>query len=134
MSTATVIQPAETATLYERLGRAEGIAAIVDDVIEAHMQHPAIKVRFAPYKSDPARLAELKQHLCRFLGAGSGGPDVYSGRTMPEAHRGMNISEREYMAALDDIVQTLQQHGVDEQTQKDVLAIAYGLKDEIMHN
>jgi hemoglobin len=45
----------------------------------------------------------------------------------------MNISAAEYVAALDDILAVLRRHGIDEQTQKDVLAIAYSLKGEIVH-
>ncbi len=37
------------------------------------------------------------------------------------------------MAAVDDIMSMLDKHGIDEQSKKDVLAIAYSLKDEIMH-
>lgn len=120
-------------TLYARLGGAEGIASIVDDIVEAHMRNPVIAPRFLPYKADPDRLAKVKQHLRAFLGAGSGGPETYDGRDMTEAHRGMNISETEYVAAIDDILATLDKHAVDEQARKDVLAIAYALKDEILH-
>jgi hemoglobin len=119
-------------SLYERLGAAPGINKLVDDTIEAHMRNPAIKARFLPYQADQGRLGELKQHLRDFLCAGSGGPETYRGRSMPETHRGMNISEAEYMAAIDDILATLDQHAVDEQTRKDVLAIAYSLKSEIV--
>ena len=122
----------QVASLYDRLGAATGIAGIVDDIVVAHLQNPVIKARFLPYLEKPERVNEVKQHMCHFLGAGSGGPEKYTGRSMPEAHRGMNISEAEYMAALDDIMSVLKQHGIDEQAQKDVLAIAYGLKGEIL--
>jgi hemoglobin len=52
---------------------------------------------------------------------------------MPDAHQGMNISAAEYVAAVDDILSALQACGVDEQTQKDVLAMVYSLKGEIVH-
>jgi hemoglobin len=52
---------------------------------------------------------------------------------MVEAHRGMNISAAEYMAAVDDILKTLDTHGVDDETRKDILAIAYSLKEQIIH-
>ncbi len=122
-----------SASLYERLGKSEGISAIVDDVAEAHVNNAVIGARFHPYLDNPARLAELKLHLCTFLELGSGGPARYAGRSMPDAHRGMNISAAEYMAATDDILAALKKHGIDEQTQKDVLAICYALKGEIMH-
>jgi hemoglobin len=122
-----------TVSLYERLGGAEGIERLVDGIVQAHVENPVIKARFVPYMEDPERLANIKRHICAFFGAGSGGPEAYSGRNMTEAHRGMNISADEYMAAVDDIMATMERHGIDEQTRNDVLAIAYSLKGEIMH-
>jgi hemoglobin len=122
-----------TNSLYQRLGGATGISSLVDDIVEAHMSNPAIKARFLPYREVPDTLAKVKRHTCNFLGAGSGGPEKYDGRSMPDAHRGMNINEQEYMAAVDDILDTLVRHKIDDQSRKDVLAIVYSLKCEIMH-
>ena len=36
-----------------------------------------------------------------FLAQGSGGPANYTGRSMLDAHRGMNISGEEYLAAVE---------------------------------
>ena len=115
-------------TLYERLGGANGIAAIVDDIIEAHMINPNIMARFLPVKEDAAHFAQVRQHLIEFLSAGSGGSEQYTGKDMTTAHRGMNISEAEYMSTIDDILASLEKHNIDEQSKKDVLAIAYSLK------
>ncbi|MDI5936463.1 group 1 truncated hemoglobin [Halomonas sp. M4R5S39] len=119
--------------LYERLGGERGIASLVDDIVESHMQNPRIRARFLPYREDPDHLEVVKGHLRDFLAAGSGGPVEYRGRSMPEAHRGMNINEAEYMAAIDDILGVLDRHGIDPQTRQEVLGIAYSLKGEIMH-
>lgn len=120
-------------TLFERLGGATGIAALVDDIVAAHMANPTIKARFRPYLDTPEKLAVTKGHLCAFLEAGTGGARAYLGRTMRDAHRGMNIGEAEYMAALDDILSVLRTHDIDTETQKDVLAVAYSLRGEILH-
>ncbi|HEX5611911.1 MAG TPA: group 1 truncated hemoglobin [Burkholderiales bacterium] len=120
-------------SLYERLGGSPGINALVDDIVARHMENPVIRSRFQPYLETPDRLKITKQHLCAFLEAGSGGSAKYTGRDMKQAHRGMNINEAEYMAALDDILDALRKRGIDEQTQKDVLAIAYSLKGDILH-
>lgn len=122
----------DDSSLFIRLGGAAGIRAIVDDVVALHMENPAISARFRPILETPDKLAITKNHLCTFLEAGSGGQSDYRGRNMRDAHRGMNISEAEYMAAIDDILAALRKHGRDEQTQKDVLAIAYSLKGEIL--
>lgn len=120
-------------TLYEKLGGAKGIAKIVDDLVDAHLANPTINSRFLPYLERPDKVAEIKQHNREFLGAGSGGPETYSGKSMLEAHRGMNIGEAEYLAVMDDIMATLAKNGVEESAQRDVLAIAFGLKGEILH-
>jgi len=124
---------ATTASLFDRLGGSTGIAAIVDSLVAAHLENPLIRARFLPYLEMPGRMDVIKGHVRTFFEAGSGGPRSYTGRSMQEAHRGMNISEAEYMAALDDILAGLRKRGVDEQTQKDVLAIAYSLKGDILH-
>lgn len=119
-------------SLYERLGGSRGINELVEDIVDRHMENPTIQARFRPILEDPGKLNVTKQHLCAFLEAGSGGPAEYTGRSMPEAHRGMNISAAEYMAAVDDIMDALQAHDIDEQTKKDVLAIAFQIKDGII--
>lgn len=123
----------ESRSLYERLGKSAGISKIVDDIVTAHAENARIRARFLPILEQPERVATIKNHLCMFLEAGSGGPGAYQGRDMRTAHRGMNVSAEEYMAAVDDILMVLRRHGVDEQTQKDVLAISWSLKGEIVH-
>jgi hemoglobin len=120
-------------SLFQRLGGSSGIEALVEEIVALHMENPAIRSRFRPYLETPEKLAVTKKHLCAFLEAGSGGKTQYSGRSMQAAHRGMNINEAEYMAALDDILAAMRQRSIDDQTQKDILAIAYSLKSEILH-
>lgn len=119
-------------TLFERLGGRNGISAIVDTTVDAHMNNPAIKARFLPYLEEPERLLRIKQHTIDFFSAGSGGPAVYMGRDMTTTHRGMNITPAEYMHAIDDIFDALDTHAIDAGTKKDVLAILWSLKDMII--
>jgi hemoglobin len=124
--------PAETTTLYERLGGTPGITSIVDDVIEAHMNNTAISARFKPYLDHPERLEKIRQHTIDFFTAGSGGSIEYHGRDMQTAHQGMNISAAEYMHVIDDIMKVLEKHHIDEESKKDVLAIVWSLKETII--
>lgn len=119
-------------SLFENLGGTSGITAIVDDVVEAHMNNPAISARFLPYKDQPERLAVIKKHTVDFFSAGSGGPVTYTGRDMPTAHREMNITAAEYQHTVDDIMQVLNKHKIDEQSQVNVQAILSSLKDTIV--
>ncbi len=118
-------------SLYERLGATAGIEKLVKTIVGFHLDNPLIAKRYQPLVDDPERMAAATRHLCDFLASGSGGPTQYTGRSMPDVHRGMNISGEEYLAAMDDIMRALDTHGIDERTRKDVLFIAYSLKPEI---
>jgi hemoglobin len=118
--------------LFERLGGSPGIERIVEEVAGRHLENPTIRARFLPFLEPPEKLLQLKVHLARFLELGSGGPQRYAGRDMKSAHRGMNVSPAEYMAAVDDIMASLVAVGIDEQTRNDVLAIAWSLKGDIV--
>lgn len=117
-----------TATLYQRLGEAEGIARIVEDVMANHLANPLVKTRFENIKD----LERAKRMAREFFGAGSGGPDPYTGKDMVAAHQGMNISEQEYLAAMDDIVGAMDKNQCDGATKNDVIAILYSLKGHII--
>ena len=115
-------------TLYQRLGNAEGITRIVDDVMAAHLSNPIIKTRFENIKD----IDHAKRMAFEFFCAGTGGPEPYTGKDMLAAHKGMNISEQEFVAATDDILGVMDTHKFDEETKHDVLAILYSLKGNII--
>jgi hemoglobin len=117
-----------TTSLYQRLGGANGIARLVDDVIDAHLTNPIVKTRFENIKD----LDHAKKMAREFFCAGSGGPETYTGKDMLTAHKGMNISEQEYLAVMDDIVGAMNKHKLDESTKNDVIAILYSLKGNII--
>jgi hemoglobin len=114
-------------TLYERLGGHGAIAAIVSDLVDLHLKNPVIRARFAA--SDPQK---LKEAATMFFCAGSGGTEHYAGKNMVEAHRGMNISEQEFMAVLDDAMAALEKHGVGQQEKMEVLFILHSMRTEVV--
>lgn len=114
-------------SLYDRLGGEERIRKIVTSIFSKHIANPAIKVRYAD--SDPEDVIRL---VTEFVCSGTGGPQAYTGKSMLDAHQGMNISEQEYMAVLDDIVEALQENGVGQREQEELLMISYSLRGEIL--
>jgi len=119
-------------TLYERLGEVKGITQLVDDVVDIHMINPSVSPRFLPLKEKPEQLAVIKQHTVNFFCAGSGGPQSYGGRDMISTHKGMNISEQEFLAVVDDIMEAMDKNSLGEEEKKDVLAILYSLKEQVI--
>lgn len=119
---------AETKSLYDRLGRAEGITRIVHDLMDAHLANPLIAPRFRAIED----IDHAKQVVVQFFCAGTGGPECYGGRELLQIHKGMNVSEQEFIAATDDVLGALQKNGVDATTQGEVTAILYSMKNQVI--
>ena len=118
------------ATLYERLGGEDNIRAIVTDIVALHHQNPTIKTRFDNAQKSDSELIDLVTDL---VCSGTGGPQEYKGMSMLDTHKGMNVSEAEFIAVLDDILESLTKNGIAEREKAEVLAIAYSMKGEIVH-
>lgn len=127
-----VIEPEAEETLYVRLGGAEGISSIVDDIITKHLANPIVSEKFAYLTQEPEKLETVKRHLREFLGAGTGGTEQYTGVDVPTAHNGMNVTNAEFLAAVDDILEVLNEHNVSDQTKKDMLFILYSFKGQVI--
>jgi hemoglobin len=117
-----------TKSLYDRLGRFDGITRIVHDVMEAHLANPLIAPRFQLVKD----MDHAKKMAVEFFCGGCGGPERYTGRDLLAAHKGMNINEQEFMAAVDDILAALEKNDVDPPTRGEVSAILYSMKGQVL--
>ncbi len=115
-------------TLYERLGGADAIRKLANDIADNHLANPLIKTRFEIVED----MDKIKQIVFEFICAGTGGPQTYTGKGMLGAHKGMNISEEEFIAVVDDIMLAMDQNNLGEPEKKDMLSIAYSLKGEII--
>lgn len=115
-------------SLFERLGGIEGITNISNDVVDNHLNNPSISTRFAA--SD---VSAIKNAAATFFIAGTGGPDVYKGKDMLAAHKGMNISAGEFMSVLDDALAAMEKNNVGRREQEEVLYVLYSMRSQIMH-
>lgn len=114
-------------SLYERLGGEASIAAIIDDALDRHAVNPLIAPRFRGKD-----LPHLKALGTQFFCMGAGGPQRYEGRDLRTAHTGMNISEQELIAAIDDFVAAMRAQRVADAEVNEVVGILYTLKGEVM--
>ena len=117
-----------SASLFDRLGGQDGITRLVTDIVDNHYRNPLIRTRFEQIKDRAA----VERHSVEFLCAGSGGPQAYTGRDMLTTHKGMNISEQELVAAIDDIVAAMGKNQLDAAVQNEVVAILYSLKGDVV--
>lgn len=114
-------------TLFSRLGGTEGVTRIASDLVDNHLVHPLIAPRFAG-----ADVPRMKQMAADFFSLGSGGPPVYTGKDMLSVHKGMNISDNEFMAAIDDLMAALTASDIGDREKAEVLFIFYQLRPEVV--
>ncbi|PKO69197.1 MAG: group 1 truncated hemoglobin [Betaproteobacteria bacterium HGW-Betaproteobacteria-16] len=115
-------------TLYDRLGRREGITRITRELMKNHLANPLVKTR---YENSPD-LDRVETRVIEFFCAGAGGPESYSGKDMLTTHKGMNVSEQEFITVIDDAMDALEKCGVEPATRNEVLAILWSLKGEVI--
>lgn len=117
-----------TTSLYERLGRREGIARITRSLMSNHLANPLVKTRY----ENSEDLARVEQRAVEFFCAGTGGAESYSGQDMLTTHRGMNVSEQEFVSVIDDAMAALASNGIDPDTRNEVLGLLWSLKGEVI--
>jgi len=96
-----------TASLYLRLGAAQGIAAVIDDIVDRHAANPLLAPRFR-YKDLP-QLKVLSQDFL-IVRAGGGAAVESAGGYLAQA--GMQFGEGELAAVIDDVVAAMQERGL----------------------
>lgn len=115
--------------LFERLGGRAAVTAVVEKALANHLSNPVIKTRFEHAEQT---VEQLVDHAVEFFCTGLTGVATYTGRPLNEAHAGMNVSDEEFCAALDDIVEALDAQGIGDPERSEVLGILYGMKPEVV--
>ena len=105
-------------SLYERLGGRTAITALLDDAVNNIATDPRVKRRFGN-----ANPEHLKGNLVDLLCERAGGPFVYKGRNMADAHEGMMIRDDEFDALMDDIAKSFDKFKVPAAERRESLAI-----------
>jgi hemoglobin len=120
-------------SLYERLGGIYSIATVVDDFIDRVMHDPRLNanpaVNEAHHRVPPAGFKYL---VTEMVGMASGGPQKYTGRTMLDSHRDLNITPTEWEAFMDDLQQTLNKFNVPDAEQAELKAIVNSTYSDIV--
>ena len=119
-------QPSEQ-SLYERIGGKAAITAIVDDAIGNIAADPRINRRFGN-----ADAHHLKNNLIDLLCARAGGPCVYTGLNMADAHEAMHIRDDEFDALVEDIAKSLDKFKVPAAERAEALRILNQMKGAIV--
>lgn len=115
------------ASLYERIGGVDAIAAVVDSFAARCAGDDRINRKFE--RSDIPRLKKmLVDQVCE----AAGGPCTYTGRDMREAHEGMGVTAGEFDALVEDLVVTLDQFDVPKPEQEELLTLLAPMRTDVV--
>jgi hemoglobin len=115
------------ASLFERLGGLDAISAVVASFVARCAGDERINGKFE--RTDVPRLRKmLVGQVCE----ASGGPCVYAGRGMREAHAGMGVTAGEFDALVEDLVATLDEFEVPAAKQGELLGLLAPTRGEIV--
>jgi hemoglobin len=94
-------------TLYRDLGGRAGIAKIANRTIDFSLADDRIKHAFDDSNIERIRLM-LSDQLCEV----AGGPCVYKGHSMTEAHRGLHLHDRDFNAIVEDLQKAMDEAAI----------------------
>jgi len=120
-------------SLYDRLGGVYAIATVVDDFIERLFVNDILNANPAIKEArDRVPKAGLKFRVTELVCQVTGGPEKYTGRSMANAHKHLNINENQWQAMKDDFKKTLDHFKVPAKEQDELIKIVESTKKDIV--
>lgn len=119
----------EQIPLFERLGGRDGVRRLTARIVDNHFANPAIATRFA---SASASRDAMVDSVTEFFCTGLSGVPTYQGPAVADVHTGMNISDVELVAVLDDALAAMASLEIGELEQAEVLATLYSMKGDVV--
>lgn len=124
---------AKKIALWDRLGGEKGVTAVVKEFVATTAKNPKVNFdRGGKYKLDAAAVARIEKTLVELVSAVTGGPLKYSGKDLKESHAGMMITEAEFTAMAEDLINTLAKLNVPPAEIKELIAIVASTKPLIV--
>ena len=117
-------------SLYRRMGGYDAIAAITDDFLTRLVAHEQMK-RFFFGASESTR-TQRRQYIVDFICAKTGGPCAYTGRTMKDSHKGLNITKSDWNVLSDLFLQSLKKYELRQKESEDLMDFISSLKSDIL--
>jgi hemoglobin len=117
-------------SLYQRLGGKDGVAAVIESFVGNVSADKRINKLFA--KTTGPKLDHFKQMLAEQICSVTDGGCTYSGKNMKDAHKGMGISEAQFMALVEDLALALEEKQVSKDDEAELLNKLATLKDDVV--
>ena len=113
--------------LYRALGGTDGITKVVDAALAEI--HGDLRINLFFEKTD---MADLRRLLIEQICAATGGPCEYTGRSMEEAHSGLNLTDADFDAFVQDLVRAMDSVKVPKDLQKQLLDLLGPMRPQVV--
>jgi len=123
---------AAPAALFDRLGGRGAIVSVVDTFVANVAGDARINKRFARVAGDAAALSQFKGKLVDQICQATGGPCTYTGLDMKTAHQGMNLTDGDFDALVEDLVKSLDAHKVPQAEKDELLGMLGPMRADIV--
>lgn len=117
-------------SLYRRLGGRDAIALVVDEFVAIMVADDRVNARFKGMQ--PPAVFKLKSNLSDQICEATGGPCSYLGRDMKTTHKGMQITDVEWNATVENLGKALDKYKVGAPEKKELLGALGPMKPDIV--
>lgn len=124
--------PAETRSLYARLGGKDAITAIVEEWVAVSASDKRLITYFKGLLSDRKKLVRFKDSLGDQICEITGGPCKYHGKDMKTAHKSLGIRDEHFDIFMGKIGSILQRRRVAPKDAEEFLSLLANLKKDIV--
>jgi hemoglobin len=114
-------------SLYEQLGGADAIEAVVAGFYDKMLADPEIIPFFRG-----VQMSRQQKKQVEFFTTALGGPNLYQGKDMVTAHKGMGIADRHFDILVKHLTATLKEAGVGGPLIDKVLGLLGPLKGQVV--
>lgn len=103
-------------TLFEQFGGRPGIEALVEELLVNILDDPRINADFAD-----TDILNLNDRLVEQICVEVGGPCTYTGRSMAESHASLDITQADFYALVEALVDAMESRGIPPRAQNRLL-------------
>ena len=103
-------------TLFERVGGKEAIRGLIDEFYDRVVADPELK----PFFTNTS-MEKLRRMQFEFFSAALDGPILYTGRPLSHVHHGRGITKHHFTLYVGHLIDTLRDHGINEQEVNDLV-------------
>ena len=114
--------------LYQAFGEQAGIRALMDDFVQRLRADPRIGEQFKDTKLDQLA-SQLSDQVCQL----SGGPCVYKGPDMKEAHANMDVTRSHFNALVEVLQTSMAARGIPFTRQNQLLAVLAPMHRDVVN-